>query len=321
MPDEMVVVIENLKKTYKTGVVRGRARTVLDGITFSIPRGEVFGYLGPNGSGKTTTLKIIMGLVAPSEGRVSVLGSSDADRAWRSKAGFLPEHPYFYDYLTAAEYLDYAGRLFGLTRARRRERARFLLNLVGLESAADVSIRRYSKGMVQRLGLAQALVNDPKIAFLDEPMSGLDPVGRHLVKNIILDLKRQGCTVFFSTHILPDAETLCDRIGLLNRGKLTAIGRLDEILSIDVAHMEVVMSGVDVDALGDDARAVVHTAHRMGERLRLHVGEADLGRVVFAIERAQGRVLSVQPVRQSLEEFFCREAGKERSGDTWPVEA
>jgi ABC-2 type transport system ATP-binding protein len=311
MSEPLALVTTGLTKSYRTGhVIQGR-RLALQDLDLEVRTGEVFGYVGPNGSGKTTTLKLLTGLLKPDRGDARVLGEPLASRTWRFRAGYLPEHPYLYDYLTAAEYLDYAGRLFGLGAARRRERTRELLALVGLERSADVPLRRYSKGMVQRAGLAQALVNDPDLVILDEPMSGLDPIGRRLVRDIILGLRRAGRTVFFSTHILSDAEALCDRVGVLRAGRLVRVGALSELLSIDVQHMEVFVSG-----LGDDAPALApaRRRERVGERLRLEVDERDLGRTVAAVEAAGGRILSVQPVRQTLEDYFFREMGAPARG-------
>jgi ABC-2 type transport system ATP-binding protein len=237
-----------------------------------------------------------------------VLGLPLQDRAWRFRVGFLPEHPYLYDYLTPREYLDYVGRLFGLSARERRERTGRLLALVGLERSADVAVRRFSKGMVQRAGLAQALVNDPEFVILDEPMSGLDPIGRRMVRNVILDLKRAGKTVLFSTHILPDAETLCDRVAVLRAGRLLDVGRLADILDLKVAHMEVLVSGIDVAQL---PAGYVLSHQTLGERHRLEVEEKSLGRVVQEVERLGGRILGVQPVRQSLEDYFFKEMGGE----------
>jgi ABC-2 type transport system ATP-binding protein len=197
------------------------------------------------------------------------------------------------------------GRLFGLPAGLRRQRSADLLQLVGLSRSADLPMRRFSKGMTQRAGLAQALLNDPEIVFLDEPMSGLDPLGRRLVRNVILDLKSRGKTVFFSTHILHDAETLCDRVGVLRGGRLLEAGRLNEILRLDVSHMEVLVSGVDPEHLPPEAGLVA--SRSIGERLSLEVAEAGLGRLILAVESAGGRVLSVSPVRQSLEDYFFQE--------------
>jgi len=299
-----------LSKSYRTGHVFQGRRPALQDLDLEVRRGEIFGYVGPNGSGKTTTLKLLTGLLRPDRGEAEVLGEPLASRAWRFRTGYMPEHPYLYDYLTPAEYLDYAGRLFGIPAARRRERARQLLALVGLERSAEQPMRRFSKGMMQRAGLAQALVNDPELVILDEPMSGLDPIGRRLVRDLILDLRKAGKTVFFSTHILSDAEALCDRVGVLRAGRLVKVGALGELLRLDVAHMEVIVSGITAGAPGLEAVA----SEAVGERLRLQVEEGQLGRVVAAVEAAGGRVLSVQPVRQTLEDYFFREMGAPRPG-------
>jgi ABC-2 type transport system ATP-binding protein len=224
----------------------------------------------------------------------------------RYRVGYLPEHPYLYDYLTPAEYLDYVGRLFGLGRAVRRERAREVLALVGLERSAALPMRRVSKGMVQRVGLAQALVNDPELLVLDEPMSGLDPIGRRLVRDLILQRRTRGKTVLFSTHILSDAETLCDRVAVLRAGRLLKVGPLGELLRLDVEHVEVLVAGVGAESPGLEAAL---RREQVGDRLRLEVAEGRLGPVIAAVEAAGGRVLSVQPIRESLEDYFFREMG------------
>ena len=315
MSDPVAIVTRGLSKSYRTGHVFQGRRPALEDLDLEVGTGEVFGYVGPNGSGKTTTLKLLTGLLRPDRGEARVLGEPLASRAWRFRTGYMPEHPYLYDYLTPSEYLDFAGRLFGMAAARRRERARELLALVGLERSADLPLRRFSKGMVQRAGLAQALVNDPDLVILDEPMSGLDPIGRRLVRDLILGLRKAGKTVFFSTHILSDAEALCDRVGVLRAGRLVKVGALGELLRLDVEHMEVFVSGIAPDAPGLEATR----QERVGDRLRLEVEERQLGRVVAAVEAAGGRVLSVQPVRQTLEDYFLREMGSPRAGgaDAW----
>ena len=306
MEDHLPLVTRGLSKSYRVGHIRQSRRPALHDLDLEVLEGEILGYVGPNGSGKTTTLKLLTGLLAPDRGEAQFFGLPLADRAWRHRVGYLPEHPYLYDYLTPTEYLDYVGRLFGLAAGRRRDRTRELLALVGLEKAADVAMRRFSKGMVQRAGLAQALVNDPDLLLLDEPMSGLDPLGRRLVRKLILDLRAKGKTVLFSTHILSDAETLCDRVAVLRAGRLVRVGALGEMLRLDVTHMEVLAVGPEagLPALeGEVGREVV------GDRIRLEVEEKALGRVVTGIETARGRVLAVQPVRQSLEDYFYREMG------------
>jgi len=310
--------IRGLSKSYKVGHLRRRPRAALRGLNLDVEQGEVFGYLGPNGSGKTTTLKVLMGLVFPDAGEAEVLGCPLSDRRWRYRVGYLPEHPYLYDYLTPREYLDYVGRLFGMPADKRRERADTLLERVGLSHARDLALRRFSKGMVQRAGLAQALMNDPEMVFLDEPMSGLDPVGRRLVRDLILEMKAQGRTVFFSTHILSDAETLCDRVAVLRAGELIETGRLEDILRIDVEHLEVLASGLSAAAALRLPR--VRARHSVGERWRLEVEERGLAEAVQAIAQAGGRVLSVQPIRQSLEEHFLREIGPTRPAQSGVVE-
>jgi len=252
-----------------------------------------------------------MGLLRPDSGTATVFGLPLGDRSWKRRIGYLPENPYLYDYLTVAEYLDYVGRIFGMPPSQRRERSRERLAQVGLEGAAGVQLRRCSKGMLQRAGLAQALLNDPELVFLDEPMSGLDPIGRRLVRDIILGLKRAGKTVFFSTHILSDAETLCDRVALLKSGSLVSIGRLDEILELSVSHMEMLVSGIDAARLEVPG---IGERHAMGERWRLQVDEAALTEAVKAVQEGGGRILAVQPVRQSLEDYFFKEMGGPAGG-------
>jgi ABC-2 type transport system ATP-binding protein len=295
-----------LSKSYRTGHIIQGKRPALQDLDLEVRRGEILGYVGPNGSGKTTTLKLLIGLLRPDRGEAFVLGEPVASLGWRHRAGYLPEHPYLYDYLTPAEYLDYVGRLFGLAARKRRERARELLALVGLERSADVPMRKFSKGMVQRAGLAQALVNDPELLILDEPMSGLDPIGRRLARQIIVDQHGAGKTVLFSTHILTDAETLCDRVAVLRAGRLLKVGPLGELLLLDVEHVDVLVSGLSEEAT---ALPDVQRVERVGDRLRLQVRESGLGRAITAVEAAGGRVLAVSPVRQTLEDYFMREMG------------
>jgi ABC-2 type transport system ATP-binding protein len=306
--------LRGLDKAYRVGHLRPVRRPILKGLDLAVPRGGIFGYLGPNGSGKTTTLKVVVGLLRADAGTVSVLGIPGGSRDWRYRVGYLPENPYLYDYLTAREYLEYVGRLFGLSAAERRGRAGRLLGEVGMERSADVALRRVSKGMLQRVGIAQALVNDPELVILDEPMSGLDPIGRHMVRQLILRLKDAGKTIFFSTHILSDAEVLCDRVAMLRDGRVVTAGRLDEILAPDVSHMEVLVGGLEPARLAELGALEVRA---VGDRALLHVPEPSLAEVVHAVQQARGRILSVQPARQSLEEIFVRETGPSVGGGVW----
>jgi ABC-2 type transport system ATP-binding protein len=313
-----LIELSQVSKSYPIGHIVQKRRPALTGLTLTVGGPEIFGYLGANGSGKTTTIKILMGLIAPDSGLACLFGRDVADPGSRARAGFLPEHPYFYDYLTPREYLDYAGRLFGVKRGECRERAGRLLERLGLLAVADTALRRFSKGMLQRFGIAQALINDPQLVLLDEPMSGLDPMGRRLVRDLMLELREAGKTIFFSTHILSDAEAICDRVALLKGGRLTSVGRLDEILAIDVENMEVLTSGLALSvlsALSGEGRTIVAA----GERVRVTLPEAGLAALIQQVEREGGRILGVQPNRQSLEDYFMQEVGRTNREGRWEV--
>ena len=225
-----IVEINNLTKDYEVGFLRKRKVRALDGLTLSVEANQIFGFLGANGAGKTTTLKLLMRLIFPTSGNARILGSDINDFSMHQRIGYVPENPYFYDYLSARELLDYCGQLFGLSAAERRKRTNALLSRVRLdEKRWDTQLRKFSKGMLQRVGLAQSLINDPEIVFLDEPMSGLDPVGRREVRDLIASLRDEGKTVFMCSHILSDIEVLCDRVAILKGGRLAQVGHLDEL--------------------------------------------------------------------------------------------
>ena len=296
------IEIENLSKDYPFGFLHLKKKTSLEGLTMSVEDGEVFGFLGPNGAGKTTTIKLLMGLIFPTAGTARILGKSINDISMHRDIGYLPEQPYFYDYLTAAELLDYFARFHELTDTDRRERVQRMLKKVGLETAGKIQLRKYSKGMLQRVGLAQAILHDPKVVILDEPMSGLDPVGRREVRDIILELKSAGKTVMFSTHILPDAEMLCDRVGVIVGGKLRGVGAPDEIVDMKPRGMEIFFEY----AGGGDAnlRAVLSKATQTGKRYRLQVAEDEVYSTLEQLRGAGGKILSMAQVKASLEEYF-----------------
>ena len=286
-----------------------RVRTVaVDHLGLEVAEGEIYGFLGPNGAGKTTTIKLLLGLLRPSSGRVEVLGEPASGQAHRAALGYLPENPSFYEYLSGREFLDFCGRLCGLPGAVRRERIARLLALVDLERAADVRMRKYSKGMLQRAGLAQALVNDPRLLILDEPQSGLDPLGRKQVRDIILQLRAEGRTVLFSSHILGDAEMICDRVGIMNRGRLVASGRLDQLLRERVQAVEFKAVG-----LGGAARASLRARATIfleeGDRVQFTLAgdEGQVPGVLAAIQDGGGRVVAVEPLHETLEDVFLRE--------------
>ncbi|MGD0304303.1 MAG: ABC transporter ATP-binding protein [Candidatus Acidiferrales bacterium] len=303
------IEIQSLTKDYAVGFWRKKTRRSLDSLSLEVHEGEAFGFLGPNGAGKTTTLKLLMGIIFPTSGTARIRGRSIEDVAMHREIGYLPEQPYFYDYLTARELLDYFARFFGYSASERRERVEKFLDLVGLSAAGNVQLRKFSKGMMQRVGIAQAILHDPQVVFLDEPMSGLDPVGRREVRDIILELKRQGRTVFFSTHILTDAEMLCDRVAVLVGGKLQGVGAPNEIVSLEVYGMEILFelnSGAAVPAsLGDKVR-------NTGNRYQVDVPEAGLYPALEQLKGANAKILSVVPLRPSLEDYFFKLVGKEK---------
>src|SRR5689334_6164311 len=254
------IEILGLEKVYQVGFWRKKPKCALKPLHLQVEEGEVFGFLGPNGAGKTTTLKMLMGLVYPTSGSARILGGDISDRAVRAQIGFLPEHPYFYDYLTGRELLEYYGRLSGMPSTGRSDKISEMLAQVGLADASDVQLRKYSKGMLQRVGIAQAILHDPKVVFLDEPMSGLDPMGRREVRNLIEQLKLEGKTVFFSTHILSDAEALCDRVAILNQGSLRGVGAVAELTSGVRGKVELVWQGTSVPAAIKSLGAETHVA-------------------------------------------------------------
>jgi ABC-2 type transport system ATP-binding protein len=308
----LVVEIENLTKDYEVGFWRKRKVRALDGLTLSVEGGGIFGFLGANGAGKTTTLKLLMRLIYPTEGRARILGRDINDVSMHARIGYLPENPYFYDYLTAREFLSYCAELFGYSRMERKQLAAELLSRVRLdEKSWDKQLRKYSKGMLQRVGLAQALVNDPEIVFLDEPMSGLDPIGRREVRDLIASLRTKGTTVFMCSHILSDIEVLCDRVAILNRGRLSETGTLEELRARtgDDRRIEITIAGTTAEEFSSafpslDGAQITPTA--AGARIEV-ADERDVDAALAALRQAGGRLISVQPVRQSLEELFVRE--------------
>lgn len=304
------IEILGLTKDYPIGFFHQRSRRSLDHLTLEVERGEVFGFLGPNGAGKTTTLKLLMGLIFPTSGTARVLGQSIESVGMHREIGYLPEQPYFYDYLTARELLHYYARFFGYGTAERGRRVARCLERVGLTTAADVQMRKFSKGMLQRVGIAQAILHDPQVIFFDEPMSGLDPVGRREVRDIILELKREGRTVFFSTHILSDAEMLCDRVAVLVAGKLQGIGAPSEMVSMRARAMEILFEARGSRPL---PAGLAEKATAMGGRTRVEVPEAEIYSVIDQLRSCEARILSVSPVRPSLEDYFIEMVGREQA--------
>ena len=298
----MILKTEGLTKVFDTGF--GRKVAAVEDLDLSVAAGEIFGFVGPNGAGKTTTIKMLMGLIFPTRGRAFIFDQPIPSQGAKARLGYLPEHPAWHDFLTGAEVMRFFATLSGVPRAAQAKRIDDLLGLVGLSDAGGRQVRKYSKGMQQRLGIAQALLSEPALVVLDEPMSGLDPIGRREVRDLILTLKQRGTTVFFSTHILPDVETLCDRVGVIVQGRLRDVGRLGELLSARVTSVEltadlpegrreplargriIAEEGARATALFDDA------------------GAADAA--VAAVLAAGGRLVALTPHRETLEDFFLR---------------
>ena len=300
-----VIEINNLTKDYDVGFWRKRKVRALDGLSLTVESGQIFGFLGANGAGKTTTLKLLMRLIYPTAGSARILGQDIGDVGMHARIGYLPENPYFYDYLSAREFLDYCGRLFGLDESVRKERTERLLTSVNLDSKSWTrQLRKFSKGMLQRVGLAQALINDPEVVFLDEPMSRLDPVGRREVRDLIASLRTQGKTVFMCSHILSDIEVLCDSIAILKGGRLAHAGSIDDLRAREANLIEVVASGADPDTLRKYLPEHTEvTTNASGLQIRVE-DETEVDAVIAALRKSNGKLVSVQPVRQSLEELF-----------------
>jgi ABC-2 type transport system ATP-binding protein len=313
---------EELTKDYTIGFWRNRRYRALDRLSLEIDPGEVFGFLGPNGAGKTTTLKLLMQLVYPTSGRAELLGRPLGDLSVKRRLGYLPENPYFYDYLTAEELLAYFAALFGYPRSECRSRAARLLDEVGIAGERRLQLRKFSKGMLQRVGIAQALINDPELVILDEPMSGLDPLGRRDVRALILRLRDSGCTVFFSSHVLSDAETLCNRVAILAKGRLVATGRLADMHAFRASGWELVVAGVGdaaIAALG----ARVRRAVRIGEGRYMLELPLDPGpeRLLADLTGAGAQLVSLNPIRQTLEDFFVAQVSSAEAAGPDRLEA
>jgi len=292
--------IENLHKSFKTGFTL-KKKKILKGISINVEKGEIFGYLGPNGAGKTTTIKCILGLIFPEQGDIKILGYPYLSLKSKEERGFLPENPYFYDYLTAEEFLDFYSRLYQLTSGQTKEKIRYLIKLVGLEKAGDLQLRKFSKGMLQRIGLAQALVNDPELVILDEPLGGLDPLGRKEMRDIILQLKERGKTVFLSSHILQDIEMICDKVAIILNGQIVSQGKLQELISEKVLFTEIIVSGIDQSDLKPFAEEIT----LQGDKTFIKVfREENIKDILALVQEKKGKLHSLIPRTPTLEDLF-----------------
>lgn len=310
---ETILNITNLVKDYKTGFL-GKNTRVLKDVSFSVNRGEIFGFVGPNGAGKTTTFKSILGFVTPTEGAIEMEGKNLNDAATKRGIGYLPENPYFYDYLTGEELLFYMGELHGLHRKNLADKVEELLDKVRMTHAKDLHLRKYSKGMLQRIGIAQALVNDPEFMILDEPMSGLDPIGRREIKDLILEEKRKGKTILLSSHMLSDVEALCDRVGIIMGGRVIKIGNIGDLLKEIHTDYEMFLEGTGEEVRRSVRELSVELEYRAGY-LVLKFDEDIKGRVLEAVTKTSAEIVSLHPLRKSLEGLFVEEARKGNPGE------
>lgn len=306
----LAIETDALTKDYHVGFWRQRPYRALDGLTMSVEEGEVFGFLGPNGAGKSTTLKLLMGLIFPTAGTARILGRPIGDRTMRRQIGFLPENPTFYDHLTAEELLHYFAGLSGVSASARRQRVTAVLDEVGIGGERRLRLRSYSKGMIQRVGVAQALVSEPRVVFFDEPMSGLDPLGRRQLRQLMLRLRDRGCTVFFSSHILSDAEALCSRVAILAQGRLVAHGRLSEMVAFEQRGWELVVAGLDAGAAAALAPRVSSLTALADGRYTIELPPGDGPAALIAELSQRGvQVLSLNPLRTTLEDYFVSVVG------------
>ncbi|WP_168210391.1 ABC transporter ATP-binding protein [Persicimonas caeni] len=303
-----------MAKTFRTGFFRKRVRAVKS-VSFTIHHGEIFGLIGPNGAGKSTTIKMLLGLVRPDRGSISMFGQTADDVSLRDRIGYLPENPMLYEHLTAVELLDFYGGLFGMPKRKRRERSAELLELVGLSHALDRPVAKFSKGMKQRAGIAQALINDPDLVILDEPQSGLDPVGRHEIRDLVLQLRRSGKTILFCSHILPDVQDICDRVAVMHRGELKDVGFLHELIGTETLYYEVYVGGwrnAHRELLEDALMEVVP----VGDLTRLQLsGDTEPEQILRTFAEVGVRVESLQPHKESLEDVFMRDTADPPNSD------
>ena len=304
---------ESLSKNFAIGFWRPRPYRALEGLTLAVEQGETFGFLGPNGAGKTTTLKLLMQLIYPTSGRAEILGKPVGDVRVKRRIGYLPESPYFYDYLTAEELLGYFASLFGYDAADRRRRVSALLDEVGIGAERRLPLRKFSKGMLQRVGIAQAVLNDPDVVFLDEPMSGLDPLGRKEVRNLILRLRDRGCTVFFSSHVLADAEALCSRVAILAQGKLVTVGRMSDIHHFHVRGWDLVVGGLSPEVLLKHTGRIRKSTRVAANQFALELPQDPTPDILLRDLMAEGAYLiSLNPMRETLEDYFVAQVQKQQ---------
>jgi ABC-2 type transport system ATP-binding protein len=305
MPDDKMKALEikHLKKSFRSNFLIKQFH-VLKNINLSAEKGEIYGFLGPNGAGKTTTIKCILGIIFPDAGEIRIMGQPANTIESKKEVGFLPENPYFYDYLTPVELLIFTGMLFGIPRRELTKKTDEIIKLVGLKGKENIKLKKFSKGMIQRIGLAQALIHDPKTLILDEPFSGLDPIGRKELRDVILSLKDDGKTIFFSSHILQDMEMIVDKVGIILDGEIKKEGKLSDLISLSVHNYEIVFTGMDEQVL--TGHNLTFTRQDNNYIVKSDTNE-ETNRIIEMINRDKGRILSVTPIKMTLEDIFLRE--------------
>ncbi len=312
MNNDIIINIENVSKTFKIGLKRKTIQAVKD-ISLRVLKNEIYGFIGPNGAGKTTTIKLILGLIWQDKGKIEIFGGNNTDTSIKKKLGFLPENPYFYDYLTLYEFLDLAAQLFDLTASERKQRIEYLLNKLHIEQWTNYHLRKLSRGTLQRAGIAQALINNPELLILDEPMANLDPIGRRDVRDLLIELKEQGITIFFSSHILSDTEMLCDKVGIIFNGKMITEGKLSDLLKEDIKAFEVIIKGIKKEKIEDTFGKVFITQE---DNLLLYINnEATLNKLQDFVSKENGRILSIIPTKSTLEDYFIDKIKEYRGGN------
>lgn len=282
--------------------LRRQAVIAVDNLDLVVENSEIFGFLGPNGAGKTTTIKMLLGLLFPTSGQAWVLGNPIGDKKTREKVSYMPENPYFYDYMTGEDLLYFYGGLFGLKGPSLKKKVDELLELVGLSEHRKKQLNGYSRGMMQRIGIAQALLNDPQLLILDEPTSGLDPIAHKEVRELLIRLKEQGKTIFLCSHQLSDVEMVCDRVGIMNKGKLVTVGRLEELLK--VGEVEIAVEGLEPTKVEQIEKVALRVYKKDGDYLLYADGEEKAQEIVDFVRSNGGKIISMVPLRRSLEELF-----------------
>ncbi|MCP4218924.1 MAG: ABC transporter ATP-binding protein [bacterium] len=300
------IEIKNLHKSFQSNFLIKKFH-ILKGINLCVEKGEIYGFLGPNGAGKTTTIKCILGIIFPDSGEIAISGQTSQKIESRRQVGFLPEHPYFYDYLTPGELLTFTGGLFGISPGKTAEKSKELIRLVGLEGKENIKLRKFSKGMIQRIGLAQALIHDPETLILDEPFSGLDPIGRKELRDIITGLKEAGKTIFFSSHILQDMEMIVDKVGIILGGETKKEGKLSDLISTSVRNYELLFTGVDESFLSENQ---LFFTQKEGKYLVTSDTSEEANRVIGLVSKSGGKILSLTPVKMTLEDIFLKEINR-----------